>query len=72
MKQNIIPFIQTQKQKPLFAMQILICLNQSMLRLWKNSYIKLPKRVNYSVEDLINIQNTGKTECLKWCLVVFS
>ena len=34
-----------------------------------NSYIKLPKELDYSKKGLINIQNTDDNESFKWCLV---
>ena len=33
-----------------------------------SSYIKLPTELNHPRKGLINIQNTDKNECFKWCL----
>ena len=34
-----------------------------------SSYIKLPKELDHTRNELINIQNIDDNECFKWCLV---
>ena len=37
-----------------------------------SSYIKLPKELNHSRKDLLNIQYKDDSKCLRWCLVKYS